>query len=279
MTSDHAHRSPTQCPRLIALDMDGTLLDGDGNIPESFWQLLATAQDRGIAIAPASGRQLATLRDMFSSDADGAMPSTFIAENGTVVFHRGEVIDTTPIAPADVHRLLTAASHISAPHDIVLCSPECAFTTTGPSEKALEEMGNYYHALAEVDDLSAVADSETITKVATLCFDGTEEHVAPIYERELSGLNIAVSGQIWVDVMAEGADKGAALRHLADKLEIAVEDTAAFGDFLNDYELLQAAGTAVAMDNGHQKLKDIADRIAPPNTEHGVIQVLEEWLG
>ena len=96
MTSDHAHRSPTQCPRLIALDMDGTLLDGDGNIPESFWQLLATAQDRGIAIAPASGRQLATLRDMFSSDADGAMPSTFIAENGTVVFHRGEVIDTTP---------------------------------------------------------------------------------------------------------------------------------------------------------------------------------------
>ena len=66
--------------RLIALDMDGTLLDAAGRVPDSFWEVLAEARSRGIAVAPASGRQLATLRSMFTGDRD---PGTFIAENGT----------------------------------------------------------------------------------------------------------------------------------------------------------------------------------------------------
>ncbi|MGO3818645.1 MAG: HAD family hydrolase, partial [Corynebacterium casei] len=49
-------------------------------------------------------------------------------------------------------------------------------------------------------------------------------------------------------------------------------------DYLNDFELLQEAGTAVAMDNAHPKLKEIADLIAPSNLDHGVITVLTEWF-
>ena len=65
---------------LIALDMDGTLLDGAGQIPEGFWDVLVELQRRGVVVAPASGRQLATLRSMFDGEND---PGTYIAENGT----------------------------------------------------------------------------------------------------------------------------------------------------------------------------------------------------
>ncbi|WIM73424.1 HAD hydrolase family protein [Corynebacterium suedekumii] len=54
--------------------------------------------------------------------------------------------------------------------------------------------------------------------------------------------------------------------------------TLAFGDYLNDYELLEAAGTAWAMDNAHPDIRAIADHIAPPNTEAGVVTVLRELL-
>ena len=89
---------------------------------------------------------------------------------------------------------------------------------------------------------------------------------------------MAVSGKEWLDVMPAGANKGAALHHMADTLGIDIAETAAFGDYLNDYELLQEAGTAVAMDNAHPQLKDVADVIAPSNLDHGVITVLNEWF-
>ena len=63
--------------------------------------------------------------------------------------------------------------------------------------------------------------------------------------------------------MADGVDKGAALTAMAELSSIPLAETAAFGDFLNDYELLRTAGLAVAMDNAHPQLKEIADIIAP----------------
>ena len=91
-------------PRIVALDMDGTLVDSSGTIPEAFWGLLDRALDAGIVIAPASGRQLATLQHMFSRNE----PDTFIAENGAVVWHKGEIVSVSPLAPGAVHRLAVA---------------------------------------------------------------------------------------------------------------------------------------------------------------------------
>ena len=91
-----------QTPRLIALDMDGTLLDPSGRVPDEFWGLLDSARAQGVTIAPASGRQLATLQAMFPGC------DTFIAENGTVVWHGGRVVSTTALPDAPVQRLLAA---------------------------------------------------------------------------------------------------------------------------------------------------------------------------
>ena len=67
--------------RLIVADMDGTLLDGDSNIPDDFWPLLDELHAKGVEFVPASGRQLATLRSMFADRVDGAM--SYIARTAT----------------------------------------------------------------------------------------------------------------------------------------------------------------------------------------------------
>lgn len=268
-------------PRLIALDMDGTLLDDNSQVPEEFWPLLRHAQEQGVAIAPASGRQLATLQEMFASEHTGVdvEPTSYIAENGTVVFHDGKIVSTTVIDKETVQRVLEARTQISADSDFVLCTPEMAYLLDSTPESTREQVRNYYRATTYVGDLDAVAAEHDIIKIAIYCAAGTEEHVAPAMYAAVPDQDVAISGAVWLDVMARGANKGVALTNMARALDIPMSDTVAFGDFLNDYELLDAAGTAVAMENAHTKLKAIADRIAPPNTEAGVITVLGEMLG
>ncbi|RNE48570.1 HAD family hydrolase [Corynebacterium alimapuense] len=256
--------------RLIALDMDGTLLDGQGAIPEGFWDVLSEATSRGITIAPASGRQLATLRSMFSGQLD---PGTYIAENGTCVFHNGSVVSTTELDPLAVHAIIDSADEF----DLVICTPEMAYIQPelGPETRA--EIDKYYFSTTEVSDLHEVAEQGVI-KVAAFTNQDAEAIIYPVIKAAAPDENVVVSGAHWVDVMSPNAGKGRALLALADTLGIPQAQTLAFGDYLNDLELLETAGTAYAMANAHPKIKAIADHIAPANTEYGVVTVLKELL-
>ena len=261
--------------RLVALDMDGTLLDGDGNIPEGFWEVLAEARSRGITLAPASGRQLVTLRDMFGERLE---PGTFIAENGTVVAHHGEIVSTTPLDPAAVHSVIDVVRAADTAMDLVLCTPTMAYLDRWFHPDSTGEVDKYYHATELIDDLhERVADD--VIKLAVFTHDDAETVGLPVLEPAAGDSHVVVSGKHWIDIMNREADKGRAFTALREALGLEKSQTLAFGDYLNDYELLTAAGTAYAMDNAHPRIKEIADEVAPPNTEHGVITVLREMLG
>ena len=80
------------------------------------------------------------------------------------------------------------------------------------------------------------------------------------------------------DIGPLGVSKGTAAHALCERLGVAPSASAAFGDGDNDLELLELAGTAVAMENGTPRVKEVATFIAPPNTEDGVAAILERWL-
>lgn len=263
-------------PRIVALDMDGTLVDPDGNIPGEFWSVLEDAKEKGMVIAPASGRQLATLQDMF----DGRGIETFIAENGGVVWHRGEVVSTKPMDEEAVGAVLRAAAESGSPVHPVVCQPEFAFVAEDMPESAAAETEKYYHSRRSVPSLVEAAEQSggPTIKVALYVETDAETDGLPIAEAATSQ-SIAVSGANWVDVMSPDTNKGRALQSLAVSLGIPIADTAAIGDYLNDFEMLKTAGTAVAMENGHEKLKDIADIVAASNADHGAIKQLQAWLG
>ena len=256
-------------PQLIALDMDGTLLDGNGQLPPDFAAISTRAHQLGVTLVPASGRQLATLQEMFPQE------DTFIAENGSVVVHDNRVISATTLPTAAVRAAVATLRTVDAAHTVVLCTPDTAYVHKGADEQARAEISKYYKAVQWVDDPDALLDADII-KIAVYCADGSEKHLHQPLLAAVPEHNIAISGAVWLDVMAAGVNKGEALHTMAELLAVPISRTAAFGDFLNDYELLREAGTAIAMENAHPKLKEMADRIAPPNTEYGVMTVLRQ---
>ena len=261
--------------RLITCDMDGTLLDNAKNISDDFWPLLGRLQEQGIIFAPASGRQLETILDMFEKAPN---PVSVIAENGALVYHDGEIVSLTTIDKTATMRVLDAiAEHPEVGWEVTLCRADGAFVGH-TNEEFARLTAMYYHKLNVVDDVRDYVNDDVI-KLA-LFTRGDPEEVAETVLKDATGddLAVVVSGTQSIDVIHQDINKGVGLQELATKVGVPLSQTLAFGDYLNDTELLAAAGTSYAMANGHPQLKAAADHIAPSNEENGVVRVLQQLL-
>jgi Cof subfamily protein (haloacid dehalogenase superfamily) len=262
--------------RLVVTDMDGTLLDGDGRIPDSLWPLLDRMREARVVFAPASGRQYATLRHLFAPAAAG-MP--FIAENGTLVVQDDEEVSSTPLDRATVESLvprLRAYAASGADMGAVVCGKKAAYTERSDAA-FLAEAHRYYERLEVVED--ALAADDVIIKLALLDFDGSEHGTAVEIADLRATHQVVVSGEHWVDVMPRDIDKGVAVRALQEALGVTPAQTAVFGDYLNDLEMLDAAEFSFAMANAHPLVLERARYVAPANTEQGVLTAVRALLG
>ncbi len=262
--------------RLIAVDMDGTLLLPDGTVPDGLWPLLERLRERGIAFAPASGRQLATLQRTFAGvDAE----LDYIAENGAYVVRGDAEVSSDAVDPAVaasvVRRVRALVADGTLRAGLVLCGKRSA-SVEDTDPDFLAEVHRYYARLEVVPDLLAVDDQ--ILKLAVFDVDGGEAHTAPAFADLAATHRVVVSGHHWVDIMNTTVNKGIALRALQAALGVTAAQTAAFGDYLNDVELLQVADWSYAMADAHPDVVAVARFRAPSNAEAGVLTVIEGLL-
>ena len=262
--------------RLIACDMDGTLLDNADRIHDEFWPLIETLHARGILFCPASGRQYASLLARFSEIADDLV---FIAENGTYVIYRGEELSSDPLERSDAQRLVEVGRTLKAQHagvNMVLCGKRSAYIETDAPDFATE-VAKYYHRLEIVADLQTVEDD--ILKLAVFAHSASERLIYPAFAPFCSTHQVVVSGPHWMDVMVPQANKGSGIRHIQEKFGITREQTMAFGDFLNDLDMMHEAAYSFAMANAHPRLKATARFQAPGNDDNGVVRTIRAVLG
>ena len=255
--------------RLVVADMDGTLLDEHSRIPEEFWDLATVLRSRGILFSPASGRQYATLTTMFEPILKG---TPIIAENGSYAMIDGVEVHAETLAWETARRAIEVVrADTSARHALIVCGKDGAYTDCR-DDFFLGEARKYYAHLGFIDD---VADfGQDLLKLAVFDFDDAEANVYPLLAPFKESQHVTVAAPLWVDVMRQGVNKGNALRKIQEHLGITRAETLAFGDFLNDMELIEASGTSFAMANGHPDVMAAATYVAPPNTEHGAITVL-----
>jgi Cof subfamily protein (haloacid dehalogenase superfamily) len=255
--------------RLIVSDMDGTLLDDAGRVPDAFWPLLDDLLRAGVLFVPASGRQYQALRDIFG-EREGLV---YIAENGTNVVQGGTSIDREPVEPAIIAPIVdwvrtTAAT--GADLGIVVCGARSAYIERA-DEEFVSHVRRYYAAVEVVADVHAAALEDVVLKLAIYDFASAETRTGPALRELDLRADVVVSGENWVDVMRQGANKGRALVRLQQQLGISREQTMAFGDYLNDAEMLDAAEHSYAVANAHPSIRARARYVAPPNSEAGVI--------
>lgn len=259
--------------RLVALDMDGTVLD-DAKRPGAGLELVLTAlEERGVVVVAASGRQYATLvREL---DRPGLV---YVAENGAWVLRAGrqlsiDGLDAALARSAIARSRVRIAAGADAGH--VLCCTGAAYVERHDA-RFLDQVRPYYARLELVDDLDLVDD--TVLKVAVYDFAGSAL-AEPDFEVLRDGATVVVSGPNWLDVGSRTADKGRGLRRVQEGLGIGPEQTMAFGDYLNDLSMLAAARWSVAMANAHPDVRAAAAYLAPSNNDNGVVRTLAAGLG
>lgn len=254
--------------KLIASDMDGTLLNDNKEISPHFWELFSEFKERDIRFAVASGRQYYSLEKLFKQIRDEMI---FIADNGTIVFHKGEVIHLDTIPTETVRRIVR---HIKENSDAVPMISGVNSAYVEPCEGEVLEMAKHYHERLEiVDDLCEVDDQ--FLKIALCDLHSAEEVTYPAMKQFSGEVKVVLSGDIWVDITSSTANKGRAIQQLFTQFSITAEETMAFGDYLNDMELLKTVHHSYAMANSHPEIKKIARYETLSNNEDGVVHAIK----
>ena len=260
--------------KLIFSDMDGTLLTSENKLPAGFDETMAELKRRGVIFCPASGRQYFSLLKSFEKYADEFL---FLAENGTLVMHREIEIFSCPIDRKAVDRIL----EVTEPLKNILrvwCGKKDAYIRKEHDTPAFQaELGKYYTHNAVVDSFEEIDD--TPIKVAMFDVTGNAEKNIYNYLGEFyENLQVVLSSDYWVDLMTKGINKGEAVRNAQRILNVKPEECAAFGDYMNDYEMIQAVGYGFAMANAHPELKKVAKFETVSNDEFGVLVGIKKLM-
>ncbi len=258
--------------RLVATDLDGTLLVNPDEVPEDFMEWVSRHPD--ICIVIASGRQYYNLRKLFDKHKDRLV---FVAENGGIVFEGDRALYINEMSKKDVWECMDRIGE-KGTQSVILCGEKSAYMRHA-SPEAEKNAAYYYERLTFVEDLAACIQTDKIVKIAVYF----EEHDAERNYDRLCGINervqASLSGECWIDLSNNNADKGNALTVIQKYYHISREECMAFGDYLNDYGLLINSAESYAMENAHPDLKKIAKHIAPSNQERGVQKVLTSVFG
>lgn len=224
--------------RLVVCDIDGTLLqNGARAICPAVFEQIARLTQKGIAFAPASGRQCSSLRRLFAPMADALY---YLCENGAALFGPGAPGPLLASVPMDRAAALALCSEI-------LAIPGCEVLISGADTSYLcpkgpeilphirDFVGNHVAVLSDPAQIP-----EDILKVSAWCPMGTAGPAALLCPRWEKFFHAAVAGEAWLDFGR--ADKGDGLRALCAALDIPAGAVMAFGDNWNDVPMLTLAG-------------------------------------
>lgn len=257
--------------KLIATDIDGTL------IPESTPDLypemvkeIGRLTDSGIMFCAASGRQYASIRNVFREVADKVV---YIAENGALIRQGKETLSVTRMRRDYAEGIVKELRALGPGYDFVVSTPEGSLVETKNQEFIHMLTYGYHNEFRLVKDV--LEEEAAIIKIAVYRPGSIralgESVLVPEWENKVKA---CMAGEEWVDFMDSTVDKGNALKLLQSLFKISREETVAFGDNNNDIGLLEAAGVSYAVENAREDVKAKAVHVCPSYRDKGVWQIV-----
>ena len=250
--------------RLIATDLDGTLLEANGTLPENTFNVVRRLNQMGIRFAASSGRQHGNLIRLFGSVADSM---DFVCENGAVNIADGKEAGIIAVpdelayeAIADLEALGMNLV-VSGRHTCYMLDSNRNFT-----DDITYRLRNTVTMIGSWDEIA-----EPILKVAGQIDTGVKALAPQLLQKWSSRLTATVSGTEWFDLTA--ANKGMGMQMLMDYLKIKPEETMAFGDNFNDETMLDCVGYPFLMEHADPALRKPGVRLCTK-----VLPVLEKLI-
>ncbi|GCF95646.1 haloacid dehalogenase [Enterococcus florum] len=268
--------------KLVAVDLDGTLLDPEGQVSKENAHALQEFDSQGGIVVLATGRSILSAKKVF---AQLQLSGYTLASNGAYVarVEKGEVkeiLKSYVISKDTVQTSLRLAMNAAV---TVVASRETQDDRIF-FEKESSSVDSPYYAQFNLKDSSAeelmrqIESGEISYFKLAFTDSDTSKLVKLRAQLEKHKINSSYSDKYWLEVMSDGVNKGAALSFLTHYLSVDLDDVLAFGDQENDLEMLKTSGFAVAMENAAPAVRKTANKITKSNEESGVAYVLNEYI-
>ncbi|MBH5318181.1 HAD family phosphatase [Paenibacillus sp. GSMTC-2017] len=258
--------------KLIALDVDGTLLTDDHQLLDEVREAVREAAGKGAEIVLCTGR-----------GPMGAFPVLEeLGLSGTLITHNGaatvQSVDRSVLFQYDIDQryigeFISYCREFDIHYDL-----NTAFEMM--VEKMTPEAAEMYK-IHQAEPTVMSNGQQLPSGLVKLTLFGTKESmdfVQSYWEKRQTPLQIIRSGDLFIDVQHPGASKGEALRQLAEGRGIPREKILAIGNYFNDISMLQFAGLGIAMDNSPELVKEAADVVTGSNNDSGVASAIRAYI-
>ncbi|TBL71398.1 HAD family hydrolase [Paenibacillus thalictri] len=240
--------------KLVALDLDGTLLNEHHQVSEENRKAIGEARAQGVTVIVATGREVNSARPYWESLE---LDSPLIAANGSEVWD----------AAGRLHKRHTLNAETVAALYEIAAAEDCPFwgyTTEGEVKK---------------DTWAASVNDQTVW-LKFGYFSADQSKLERVRERAqtLGAMEITNSHPSNIEINPQGVSKASAIRDVCGLYDLKMEQVMAVGDSLNDRAMLLAAGIGVAMGNAQEEVKRLANAVTGSNREHGVAQAIRRFV-
>ena len=287
--------------KLVAVDLDGTMLNHYGEISEKTKENVARCLEKGIEIVLASGRPIDSIRTI---SEDLGIKSYFIAGNGALVYdiQNDEIIYKNYIKKEKVLEIIKICEENSITYNVytdkVILTTNLKFNVLYYYKENLKKEESKKTNISIVENMYEYVKhmkEEKFLKI-TICDENSSIfHSITKKIKEINGIEILdiahMSRKIikqgteeipveyfYTEISANNVDKWNALEFLIKKLDIRPEEVIAIGDNINDKKMIENAGLGIAMKESTPEIIKVAKEVTDTNDEDGVAKVLEKYL-
>ncbi|MEI4527913.1 Cof-type HAD-IIB family hydrolase [Priestia megaterium] len=238
--------------KLIALDMDGTLLNNQQEISTENREAIAKAQEQGVHVVLSTGRSLLTCREYAQSLQ---LSSYLITVNGSEIWDEsGELVERKLIDASSIEKMW----NLTQEHKLNFwaVTTDKVWRDEFPEDIASQEWLKFGY------DIPDDALREEVLK-----------QIAGISDFEISNSSLTN-----LEINALGINKAKGILTVCERLGISMDEVIAMGDSLNDMAMIEAAGCGIAMGNAQEAVKKAADWVTDTNVNNGVAKAISHWV-
>lgn len=248
--------------KLLFFDVDGTLYNSDKKLPFSAKQAVLQAKENGHIVAIATGRGPFMIDEVLNE----LQLDTFVTYNGQYVVHEGDIVFTDGLTKQELHDIISFADEREEPVVFMTATEMVASAPEHHGIHASLETLKYPYPRVEAHYFKD-------NPVYQLLLYTTAKHEA-IYNERFHNVQLVRWHEYSCDVLPKAGSKARGIEKLAEKLGFLMDDVIAFGDGLNDVQMLQVAGVGVCMGNGHVQAKAVADYVVGHVDEDGLAEAM-----
>lgn len=268
--------------KLVAIDMDGTLLNSNNEVSERTKIAIGKAKEQGVNIVLATGR---ILKSALQYGLDLDVGSPIIACNGAIIVNvQKEIIYKKPMDKNTIENILDLAKRNNIYYHFydeysfyanTLVDEVVGFYNTATAKlKGLELEINIFEEKREI------LDKNDLNVLKFMFIDNNLDKLYKV-RNELEQMGVLSISSSWdnnIEVMGNGVSKGESLKYLCNQLNVDRSQVIAIGDNENDLTMLEYAGLGVAMGNSKDCVQAISDYKTSTNNEDGVAKVIEKFI-